>query len=281
MRSRSSHEAQLASSGFSARARVAQPDAGEDLVGQREVVGAEVRPVVEDREPSLGRLRVGDRGADHRLEHLVAVVLLQLGVGLARVDGAHVGDVHHHAEPLEVGVVELLRLLDHVERPLDALQGEVLGLGRDQRPVGGHQPVDGEQAERRRAVDEHDVVLLARVLQRLAQHQLAPHLARQRALDLGQDRARGHDPVVHGRLRLGVARQHVGDRRAGVRRDVEVVGQVALRVQVDGEDVEPDAPEHVGDRPHRGGLARAALERQDRDRLGHKRPSTISTATRR
>ena len=71
---------------------------------------------------------------------------------------AHVGDVHQHAEELEVRVVVLARLLDHLERAVDALEREVLRLGGDQRPVGGDQPVDGQQAERRRAVDQDHVV---------------------------------------------------------------------------------------------------------------------------
>src|SRR3712207_8097539 len=58
-----------------------------------------------DALPSLG-----DRGPDDGLEHLVAEVLGQLVVRLARVDRAHVGDVHDHPEPLEIRVVELLRL---------------------------------------------------------------------------------------------------------------------------------------------------------------------------
>ena len=57
---------------------------------------------------ALGGLGVGDRGADHGVEHLVVEVLLQRGVRLARVHGAHVGDVQQDAEPLQVRVVELL-----------------------------------------------------------------------------------------------------------------------------------------------------------------------------
>ena len=50
---------------------------------------------------------------------------------------------------------------------------------------------------------------------------------------------------------IGVGRRRpagedVADRRLGVGLDVEVVRQVALRVEVDGEDVEPGAPEDVG-----------------------------------
>ena len=253
-------------------ARVLEPDAPQHLVGEGEVVRAEVGAVVEDRDALLGRLGVGDRGADHGLEDLLAVVLLELLVGLARVLRAHVGDVEHHAEELEVRVVELLRLLDDLERSLHALQREVLRLGGHERPVGGDEAVDRQQAERRRAVDQHQVVLLADVLERLAHDELAAHLARHRALHLGEDRRRGDHAAVGGRLRLRLAAEHVGDRRRRVRSDVEVVRQVALRIEVDGEHVESDPAEHVRQRAHCGGLARAALQRQYGDRLGHGAP---------
>ena len=57
---------------------------------------------------------------------------------------------------------EPARGLDDLERLLDALEGEVLGLGRDQRVVGGDERVDGQQPERRRAVDQDQVVFAAR-----------------------------------------------------------------------------------------------------------------------
>jgi hypothetical protein len=74
---------------------------------------------------------------------------------------------------------------------------------------------------------------------------------------------------VGGRARLGLAAEHVGDGRRGVRGDVEVVRQVALGIEVDREHVEPDPPEDVRQRANHRGLARAALQRQYGDRLGH------------
>jgi hypothetical protein len=58
---------------------------------------------------------------------------------------------------------------------------------------------------------------------------------------------------------LHLAAEHVGDGRIGVGRHVEVVGQVALGVEVDRQHVQPDAAEDVEERPGRGGLARPAL----------------------
>ena len=210
-----------------------------------------------------------------RVEQLLAEVLAQRVERLARVAGAHVGDVEHHAEPFEVGVEALAGELDHLERLLDALQREVLRLGRQQRVVGRHERVDGQQAERRRAVDQDQVVVARDLAQRPLERQLAAHLAAEHQLGLGQSEVGGDDPVVDGLARLGAPGEHVADRRRGVGIDVEVVGQVALRVEVDGEDVQPDPPKDVGQRPDRGRLAGAALLGEDRDRR-HAAPTIAS-----
>ena len=89
--------------------------------------------------------------------------------------------------------------------------------------------------ERGRAVDQHDVVAALDVAQRAPQRQLAAHLAAQRQLGLGELEVGRDDPVVDRLGRLGAPGQHVADRRLGLGVDVEVVGQVALRVEVDGE----------------------------------------------
>jgi hypothetical protein len=68
---------------------------------------------------------------------------------------------------------------------------------------------------------------------------------------------------------LGAPREHVGDGRIGLRVDVEVVGQVALRVEVHRQRVEARPAEDVGERPDRRRLAGAALLGEDRDRLCH------------
>src|SRR3954466_385998 len=97
---------------------VAHVQAREHLVGELQVVLAEVGAVVEDRDGALGRLGVGDRRADRRIEQALAEVLLELHVGLARVDRPHVGDVEHHAEPVEVRVEAVAGQLEHLERLL-------------------------------------------------------------------------------------------------------------------------------------------------------------------
>ena len=94
---------------------------------------------------------------------LLAEALLQRGQRLARVDGAHVGEVEQHAQQRQVRVEAVARELDHLHRLLDALQREVLGLGGDQRVVGGDERVDGQQAERGRAVDQDQLVVVGQL----------------------------------------------------------------------------------------------------------------------
>ena len=69
---------------------------------------------------------------------------------------------------------------------------------------------------------------------------------------------------------VGAAGQHVADRRRRVGVDVEVVGEVALRIEVDREHVQVDPPEDVGQRADRGRLAGPALLREHRDRCRHR-----------
>src|SRR5919202_2106654 len=126
---------------------VCQAEPGEQLVGEREVVGPQVGGVVEDRHPALGRLGVAHRTPDHRAEDLLAEPLPELAQGVARVHQPHVCDVQQHPEPVELGTQVVLRQLDDLERLLDPLQREVLGLARDHGVVGGHQGVDRQKPE--------------------------------------------------------------------------------------------------------------------------------------
>ena len=168
----------------------------------------------------------------------------------------------------QLGVEAVARELDHLHRLLDALQREVLGLGGHERAVGGDQRVDRQQPERGRAVDQDQLVAPGDLGQRAAQGQLAAHLRAQHQLGLGEAEV-GGDQVVVDRLARGrPAGQHVGDRRLDVGRQVEVVGQVALRIEVDRERAHAGTPERVGEGAHRGRLAGAALLGEHRDRRG-------------
>jgi hypothetical protein len=87
-----------------------------------------------------------------------------------------------------------------------------------------------------------------------------PDIARSTSARLG---------AVVGGAHLRVAGEHLGDGRGGVGRDVEIVRQVALRVEVEREHVEVEPAQDVGQRAHRRGLAGAALERENGDGVGH------------
>ena len=112
-------------------------------------------------------------------------------------------------------------------------------------------PSDGGQSMR------IDVVVVVDVLERLAQRQLAAHLAGERQLGLGERQVRRDDAVVDGLACLGAPGEDVADRRLRVGRDVEVVAKVALRVEVDGQHAEAGPAEDVGQRAGRSSSCRS------------------------
>ena len=125
--------------------------------------------------------------------------------------------------------------------------------------------------ERGRAVDQDDVVVVGDARQRLAQRELAAHLAPERELGLGQVEVGGDDAVVDRVGGLGPAGEDVADGRARPRVDVQVVGQVALRVEVDHQHLEPERRKTSAQGPDRGRLAGSALLGEDCDGRGHGR----------
>src|SRR5438105_385221 len=93
--------------------------------------------------------------------------------------GPEVGDVHHDAQPLE-GVVEpLLRKLDYLEHLFHAAEREVLRLRAYQGVRRSDQRVDGQEAERGRAVDQYEVVLATGLRERAPEGELAADPATQ------------------------------------------------------------------------------------------------------
>ena len=61
------------------------------------------------------------------------------------------------------GLLDTLSLIqrERVEQAGEALQCEVLGLDRDDHAIGGDERVDGQRPERRRAVEDREVVAVA------------------------------------------------------------------------------------------------------------------------
>ena len=118
---------------------------------------------------------------------------------LVRHGEQHAGDaqarVKIHADPFD-GVPQLA----------EALQGVVLGLNRDHDLVGGNHDVERDEAEGRRAVDEHDVdigMLRDILTQGLTQPVLTALDVDELDFSAGQvDRGRAHDNTVDVGARL-------------------------------------------------------------------------------
>ena len=120
-----------------------------------------LRPVQRDRQAVTGRLRQADAArddglVDHRSE---------MSADLRRDFGRQVrpGVEHREQDSLdrEVRVQVVPNQVDRGGELAEALEGVVLALDRDQHRVGGGEGVDGQEAERRRAVDQ-DVVVAGR-----------------------------------------------------------------------------------------------------------------------
>src|SRR5918996_1725046 len=219
--------------------------------------------VLEDRRALHGRFGVPDRLADAGLVDEVAEALLEDLDRLARVQRPAVEHRRQDALDLDLGI-EVLAY--HRERVLELhkpAEREVLALDRDDHAVRGHERVDREQAERRRRVDEHEVVAVAYLEQRLLERALAADEGAQRQLRAGEvDRGDGD-------VDLGVV-DDLGDRQAvhehvehraldRVRIHALTHGQVALRVQVDDQHAVPELLERDAEVQRRRGLRDAAL----------------------
>ena len=63
---------------------------------------------------------------------------------------------------LELGIEVGLHQVDVAEQLAETLEGVVLALDRNDHLAGGGQTVDGQQTERRRAVDQDEVEIVAR-----------------------------------------------------------------------------------------------------------------------
>src|SRR5262249_32161354 len=125
---------------------------------------------------------------------------------------------------LQVEVETLAYLVDRVQQQGDAPEAEELALQRHQYAVADGQRVDRQQTERRLAVDEDEIVVLADVTQHPRQGHLPGDLADQ--LDLGGRQVDvGRQQVQVGDVGLDqdVLGRHVVLHQQVVDRQVEVV----------------------------------------------------------
>ena len=179
---------------------------------------------------------------DHRRVDLAGEVALDLLRHLHREVGARVVHREQHALQLDAGVQRALDDAHGVEQVAQALQRKILRLHRHQQRVRRAQGVQRQQLQRRRAVDEDEVVVGGEGRERVLEQKLPPvapdHLnarARQRlagrqhvavaSMHHGLFRVRAVDDHLVHALRRGLVHAHAG---GGVRLRVEVAQQHAL-----------------------------------------------------
>ena len=262
--------------------------AGADLPGRLEVGQGTRRAGVVRHHGLLIARRLGDpyRAGDRRFQHLVGEVGAHLVGHAGRQPGPGVVHGEQDGGHLQAGVEVRAHHLHRAQQLAHPLQRVVLALDRDQDLLPGHQRVDGEQAERGRAVDEHVVQPFARGLligqvggQRPPQPGLPGHQRDQVDLRAGQVDGGGqhgqtgqirtlphqlvHRPLVDERL--------VDARCALFVLDAQRGGGVALGVEVDEQHLLAPLGE-AGGHVHRGrGLAHAALLVRDHEHPGTRR----------
>src|SRR5690606_10067654 len=166
--------------------------------------------------------------------------------------------------------------LDAVDQIGKPFQRVVLALHGDDHAVGGDQRVDGEHRQRRRAVDEDEVVVLAHRGQRVAQPALL-HLHVEQGDFGGGQVAVGRQQLVatvlgelHGIAEAALADQHVVDGvLESVLVDARTHGGVALRVEIDQQDATLGGNQRGGQVDAGGGLADSTLLVGNRENPSH------------
>ncbi len=152
----------------------------------------------------------------------------------------------------------------------------IFALDRDQQCVGGRQRVDGQQAERRRAIDQKKIVVAQRRLDRFAQQMLPVGHGDQ--LDLRADQVdRRRQDAQMGQLRrlndlvdrLLSHEQIVGRPFDAAAVDADAAGGVALRIDVEEQHTLFGGGERGGQIDRRRCFADAALLIGNGDDFSH------------
>ena len=215
--------------------------------------------------------------------HLADDLIGELGAGV-------VHHAHDRAD-LELRVQVAPDEVDVAQQLAESFERVVLALDRDEHLLGRAEPVDGEQAERRRAVDEDVVVVVEHGVDRPPQPGLPAE--RRDQLDLGAgevEAGRGDEQALDvGRLDAVLQRhlvhQHVVHRglQAAVL-DAQPGRGVALGVEVDDQRALAELGEAGADVDRRRRLADAALlvgDGDDPGELGDRAGTATPSAARR
>ena len=170
------------------------------------------------------------------------------------------------------GLSVSLHLLDRLDQLRQAFQREELALQRHQDRIGGRHGIDGEQIERRRAIDQHigegggvrppgierreRVAQTERAVARLADLQLEAGEIEGR----GRDEEARHRGRQHRVAQARLADQHViGRVAAAATVDAEPGRGIALRIEIDDQHLLADGGKRGAEIDRRRGLADAAL----------------------
>src|SRR5450830_1862282 len=242
---------------------------GDELARQLAVRrrGRGARGVGKDRFGRDRRVRELHRPRDHRVQQPRPEGLLDARHYLSRVQRARVVLGREDAVQNEPRVEPVPHLLDRLDQPRDAAQCEELALERDHHTVRGGQRVDGEQPERRLAVDQDDVVAVGDRAQDARQDRLPRHLAdqlhlRRRQVDVNRKSVETrHRGVSQHLFDLDAAlHQEVVDRLVElVRIDPDAHRRGALGVEVHDQDPAPVLRQSGCEVDRRRGLADATL----------------------
>ena len=202
-----------------------------------------------------------------------------LGLDLFGKTRAPISHRQQHRRHAQAGIEIRPYALNSRPELAQPLERVVLGLDRDQHLIRGDHDIESHQPQRRGAVDQDDIDVVARVeelTERIAQEELPPLDIDQldlgpRQVDCGRAdadpldiRARPEDLLDGGATDNDI----VSGQDARVVRDTERAGRVPLRIGVDDDDIEATECESSGHIDRRRRFADAALLIGDGDSAG-------------
>src|SRR3954463_3264378 len=124
------------------------------------------------------------------VENLAAEHLVDLRTNVARERGPLVVHGDDDAENLQARIRPGANLLDRLQQIVRALEREIRRLDRNEEVRRGDERVHGEQAERRRTVDDDIRVLRLDRLEAILQPEMRIELAHELRFELGEGNAR-------------------------------------------------------------------------------------------
>src|SRR5215207_4862292 len=264
--------------------RLERPLALDDLRGKAEIrLRARAFEVVEQHRLAVRR-RLGHAhvARDHGLINLLTHELADIGDDLAGKVVARIKHGEDDSVYCEPRVERGAHLLDRAQKLAQAFEREELALERDQHGIRRRERVDGEKVQGGRAIDQDVSECLAgrRAGGEALDRALQPVRAIALMSDLefhaeeieggGRHVKAGHRRLGDGAVQLGLAGEHViGRETATLAVDAEPRRGIALRVEIDDQNLLANGSERRAEVDRGRGLADAALLVRERE---HPRP---------